>query len=287
MAIDGVSYGQSNPLSLRASPVTLTAHWAALPLATMFTLTVTASNASGTTSVSHTFVTYSSALGCPETSDTTISLDGFSVPSQVCYGNGVPYESYGNSAWGDCELAAAASLEQTWDGEIGDSIAPLDESTIIAEYEQLSGATPDDPSVGLGNSQLFAQWSGAGIVGTTISPQVSTLQTTNTGMIESAIWQFGGVYASVDLPNVDRSLADNTEWNLANSQGATSGHAIALVGYNQTDLFIVTWGRIQAVSWQWWDQYATGAYAVLPTQFVIAGHGPVSSVAALQSDLSA
>jgi hypothetical protein len=140
--------------------------------------------------------------------------------------------------------------------------------------------------VGLANSQLFEQWSGSGIVGTAIGSQMADLPTTNQGLIENAIWQFGGVYASVNLPSADTSIPANAEWNLANSSGPTSGHAVAVVGYDRTDLFIVTWGRIQAVSWQWWSQFATTTYAVLPTQFVASGHGPVSSVAALENVLT-
>ncbi len=63
------------------------------------------------------------------------------------------------------------------------------------------------------------------------------------------------------------------------------GHCVPLVGYDDSHLYCVTWGQVQAVSYPAWHFMSDEAWAVIPGEFK-AGDGRGIDLAALQADLS-
>ena len=77
-------------------------------------------------------------------------------------------------------------------------------------------------------------------------------------------------------------------WTTALTQGEPlGGHAIPVVGYDDSWLYAVTWGAVQRIAYPAWHQIAEEAWAVLSGELLCAkGDGHGVSLAALQADLS-
>ena len=68
-----------------------------------------------------------------------------------------------------------------------------------------------------------------------------------------------------------------------------NGHCIPAVGYDERNVYIVTWGQLKAMSWQFYNAYAEEAYAVLGHDWFntkMGGKAPTASTwPTLQQDL--
>ncbi|MHB1974799.1 MAG: hypothetical protein ACYCR4_11050 [Acidimicrobiales bacterium] len=198
------------------------------------------------------------------------------VPEMSTYwAFGVP-GSYGNTGAGsvaDCTIAAAADLEQIFTA----SARPLPVAPWMAAYTALLAA--EDPgeapgsSAGLSVSSVLAAWQHGGIAGTKVGA-VSPV-TLGRSTIEAAL-ERGPLYAVVDLPApvdpgtsplVDSSYVALSQWSpgLPGSGYFVAGpHALAVVGFDRSSVFLETWGYIQPVTWSWWAAYASQAFSVVP-----------------------
>ena len=47
-----------------------------------------------------------------------------------------------------------------------------------------------------------------------------------------------------------------------------NGHCIPAVAYDARNLYVVTWGELKPMSWQFYDAYADEAFAVLSQDFI-------------------
>src|SRR5438093_1137652 len=56
--------------------------------------------------------------------------------------------------------------------------------------------------------------------------------------------------------------------------GSWGGHAVDVVGFDASGLTVVTWGRLQAMTWSFWDRYCDESYAVLSRDFLSHGRAP-------------
>ena len=50
--------------------------------------------------------------------------------------------------------------------------------------------------------------------------------------------------------------------------GSWGGHAVDVVAYDRHTLTVVTWGRLQEVTWAFWDRYVDEVYAILSVDFL-------------------
>jgi hypothetical protein len=69
-----------------------------------------------------------------------------------------------------------------------------------------------------------------------------------------------------------------------------NGHCVPAVAYDQRFIYVVTWGAIKTMSWQFYAAYADEAFAVLSPDWIDKKVGTSPSgfdMAALQKDLAA
>lgn len=77
-------------------------------------------------------------------------------------------------------------------------------------------------------------------------------------------------------------------WGLGSFVGApvVGGHCVPVVGFDEKALYVVTWGKVQAVSYPGWHYMATEAWAVITGEVAARGDdGRGISLAALEADL--
>jgi len=180
------------------------------------------------------------------------------VPSYGLYGNGE------NDAVGDCTLAAAGDLLQTWDAMNGAANGPLATQPFLDAYHTLVGG-PGGPDIGLTARQVLNFWQRRGIDNNLISSWRSVAAYRNPAAIEDAVARNGAIYASVALPSTDTSFL--ALWSMVEAPYGTpvaGGHALAIIGYDARGPYFATWGGVQHATWQWWKTWGTGAYVVIP-----------------------
>lgn len=69
-----------------------------------------------------------------------------------------------------------------------------------------------------------------------------------------------------------------------------NGHCVPAVAYDQRFIYVVTWGAIKTMTWNFYDTYADEAFAVLSPDWINQKLGTSPSgfnMAALQADLEA
>lgn len=183
---------------------------------------------------------------------------GRRLPIAVDLYSRVPsYGTYGNAdfpAVGDCTLAAVADLLQTWSHS-----GPLRSEPFIAVYYRLDGGSQ---TAGLTIGRVLNFWQHRGIDGYRIRSWRDLGSISSRVGIERAVTRYGALFVDIIIPS---SLPLTGEWSLANSPPSTSAvafHAAALVGYNRTGPVLVTWGRVQQVTWGWWRTWGVDVAAV-------------------------
>jgi hypothetical protein len=206
-----------------------------------------------------------------------------------------------NDNLGDCTIAAAGHLIQEWTANTyGGPGHVVGDADILKAYEVVSGYNPKDPNSDSGAVELdvLNYWRKTGIGGHTIWAFAS-VDPKNVVHVKQATNLFGGLYLGISLPLAAQQLIDAAKpWDLVTSHlngvwkpGSWGGHAVPIVAYDPNWITIVTWGKLQGVSWRFFEAYCEEAWAVLGGTDWMKGTHPVSpngfDLATLQADLKA
>lgn len=193
----------------------------------------------------------------------------------------------GNATLNDCSVAAAGDLNLAWNAELGHPQQTISTGIATSTYFSLTGGA----NSGLNDSQLLSYWQRQGVGNTQIAAY-GAINSQSIQTVKQAIRLFGGLYVTVGI-----SSTTIAEWNAhqpfsipaGQSPTVSTAHVMTAVGYDANYVYGVSWGRLVKMTWGWWTAYAENAWAIIPEQFVTAGHGPIPSipVAELKSWLSA
>jgi len=220
-------------------------------------------------------------------------------PDSVDWQSRVPASAWnidGNDQYGDCTVAAAAHMIETWTYN-ADPGAPVNipPATVVSDYFALTGG-PDD---GLDLLTVLNAWRGNGLP--TGGPQpdrisaYAELTPGNQMEIEQAVALFGGAYIGVVLPDYVLQQALGAPWALPASGPAppadpNNGHCVPLLGYDGTYFYCLTWGAVTPVTPAFLAAYMDEGYAVLSPDWIETAGGEAPSgfdLAQLQADLAA
>jgi len=191
----------------------------------------------------------------------------------------------GNDRYGDCTMAAAAHLIQSWNAQTGESLpVPVDQQ-VVAQYLKLTGGK----DTGLVESQVLKRWMSSGLWDNKIVGY-APVNVHNLDSLKQAIAFFGGVYVGIQVPdNAQDQFRAGKPWTLDpgwQQQSIEGGHAVPLLGYDDQYLYAITWGAVQPMAWDWWSTYGDEAWVILSEEFSRAGKVNGIDVAALQADLA-
>jgi len=218
-----------------------------------------------------------------------------SAPPSVDYGAKVSaWPMYYNDQYGDCTCAAAAHMIQNWTANAGNEISPPD-PTVLSFYEHFVG-TPPPPDEGCDMLSVLKYWRKTGLDQHKVAAFAS-IQLQNQAEAMNGIYLLGGIYIGVALPDSVVPQGGNylaIPWvvppggpvgNAAPNQN--NGHCIPAVAYDATNLYVVTWGALKSMSWQFYAAYADESFAIVSQDFVdVAGQDPVGfSLTQMLSDL--
>jgi hypothetical protein len=199
-----------------------------------------------------------------------------------------------NDRYGDCTCAAAGHMIEEWTANTGNvNIIPDDQ--ILAAYNHFAHGNPD---AGANMLSVLKYWRKTGIGGDKIAA-FAQLEPQNDVQLRDAVSIFGSCYIGLALP--DFAVPPNTDlltvpWLVPGSgpvgnaaPNPENGHCVPAVAYDERFIYVVTWGAIKNMSWQFYDAYADEAFAVLSQDWIDKKLGKAPNgfdMAALQQDLA-
>ncbi len=213
-------------------------------------------------------------------------------PETVDWGKNVPsWPMYLNDKYGDCTCAAAGHMIQNWTAAVGREKSPTD-AQILKFYTHFTMPGPEN---GCDMLSVLKYWRSTGL-GTDKITAFTQLEPRNVNEVKDAVAMFGGCYIGVELPKFALSVSDLSAvpW-VVPPQGPigdaapdpAGGHCILAAAYDSRNLYVVTWGAIKSMSWQFYIDYADEAYAVLSADFLSKKKAPSGfDLAQLKQDLA-
>ena len=69
---------------------------------------------------------------------------------------------------------------------------------------------------------------------------------------------------------MDQFQADEP-WTVVPGPAPTDGHYVPLIGYDAQHLYCVSWGRVQPMTWDFFETYCDEAWALLSHEFLVNG----------------
>ncbi|HTU42104.1 MAG TPA: hypothetical protein VMF10_10355 [Candidatus Aquilonibacter sp.] len=209
----------------------------------------------------------------------------------------IPNNGWGmmdNDTQGDCTCAAAGHMIMDWTANTGkEAIVP--NPKILAFYNHFAHGNPD---AGANMLDVLNYWRKQGLDAHKIIAFAALELKSNTQVMD-AVNLFGACYIGVALPNFAVAPGKNPltiPWVLPPkgpvgdaAPNPQNGHCIPAVAYDQRNIYIVTWGQLKSMSWQFYAAYAEEAFVVLSQDWFnkqLGGKAPNGfDLAALKQDL--
>jgi hypothetical protein len=177
----------------------------------------------------------------------------------------------GNLNAGDCVVAGAGHMVQTWTANQGREVIISDQD-IIRLYSQLTGYDPDTGANddGLNILAFLKFWRNTGVAGHKIGAFVQ-VNPHDHSQLAYANYLFGGVYCGLDLPLTARNqqIWDSTDPALTGNAepGSWGGHCVNLGIHDPLGYVFSTWGEEQYATRSFVDAYCDEAFAIISQDF--------------------
>ena len=217
-------------------------------------------------------------------------------PATIDWGKAVAnWPMMGNDKYGDCTCAAAGHMIEEWTANTA-KVEILPDSAILQAYNYFAKGNAD---AGANMLDVLKYWRKTGIGGDKIAA-FAQLEPHNDVQLQDAVSIFGNCYIGLALPNF--AVPPNTDFlkipwlvppggSVGNAApNPHNGHCVPAVAYDQRFIYVVTWGAVKTMSWQFYDAYADEAFAVLSMDWINKQVGTAPSgfdMTTLQSDLAA
>lgn len=204
-------------------------------------------------------------------------------PAEVVVPSVADWTMLGNDRYGDCGVAGLEHIFMA-DAMIAHE---AEQFPSTAEAEQFYLAYTGGQDSGVVLSDYLAYVRAHGYLGHSVD-SFAPVAVHDVPTLQFAVWAFGAAYTGIVVTQaMQETFAAHQAWGMAtlNSQ-VLGGHCVPIVGYDDTSLFIVTWGEIQEITYPAWHQMSDEAWAVVTGEFVArGGDGRGVTLAALRADL--
>ena len=189
----------------------------------------------------------------------------------------------GNDQYGDCTLAGAVHLRMANSLEYKESNETWPTTDqVVSTYLTLTHGQ----DAGLVEADVLHTWHTAGLFGNRIDGY-APLDHRDEDELRSCVATFGGAYLGIAVPaTAQTQFGDGQPWDLTGypaDRQIVGGHCVPACGYDSDYLYVVTWGKVQKVTWRWLAVYLEEGWAVGTSElFAAAG----VDVVALRADLA-
>ncbi len=189
---------------------------------------------------------------------------------------GHDWHMLGNDKVGNCVFAGAAHEHMVWT-HMGSHGAGVDftDANVISDYAALTGYDGTERSDrGADMVRAASYRRRVGILDSNgqrhkIDAYVA-LRTGNIHDLAMATYLTGAVGIGINFPNSAGRQFDHQEpWGVVRNSKSAGGHYIPCIGRNSAGLFlVVTWGRIQAMTPQFYQEYSDEALGYLSIEIL-------------------
>jgi hypothetical protein len=186
----------------------------------------------------------------------------------------------GYEGCGDCTVASAAHMVDQVAWYALNAPAPVTSKQTLAAYEAITGYNPTTGAndTGCELRQVLQWWVKNGLAG--YKPAAyAQIDIANLDLVKTSISYFGAVYAALEVPAAFETQFDAGQpWNVPTGRSGrqiVGGHAIPLIGYDATYIYVLTWGAVQKVTYAAFAKYFDESWVViLPQLMEAAGKTP-------------
>jgi hypothetical protein len=192
------------------------------------------------------------------------------------------WQMFLNDTYGDCTIAGIANSMLAWNAEVKENThIPTDEEVKNTYFGITGGADS-----GCVEATVLRKFHNEGFFGSKADGYAPVKPHSITQM-HQAIAFYGACYVGVALPlSAQQQTQNGQPWTVVPGSPIEGGHCISFVGYDAHAFYAVTWGQIVEVTYPWWSEYGTEAWAIIAPEFVSAGRGPALDLKSLRADLS-
>lgn len=174
------------------------------------------------------------------------------------------FPMHGNDRYGDCTCAAAAHMVELWTAQRDKEILLTDKQVLDA-YWAITGGH-DTGAVML---NVLNYWRQNGIGGHSL---YAFAKADTDYEMKQSVAMFGGSYIGIGLPLTAQAQTGPSQvWKLVSDYRTNpkavawswGGHAVNVIGYDSSYVYVVTWGFIQKMTWGFLHHYCDERWAAL------------------------
>lgn len=194
------------------------------------------------------------------------------IPDNINWINGVTWPMWNNDKIGCCTQVSVASALRTWTYNVSEEIM-LSDKQVIDNYSAESGYNPENPSSDQGGveTEVLRKWCIDGYETPSGNIKLNDFGYVNpkdTDNVKRAIYLFGGLYIGLSLPQYSLEIP-NGVWDIQyfNNQIA-GGHAVYLHGFDDSYLYLNTWGSEWKMTWSFFEKYCDEAYGLISNEWI-------------------
>lgn len=197
-----------------------------------------------------------------------------SPPGQGHWGHGLTFGMDGNDDYGDCVEAEEDHQNVIWATHTG-RVYGSTADDVLGSYTALTGFNKNDPNTDQGTDMLAAQkfWRSTGLCGVKTDAFVS-VDPQNDFEVQTSVAYYASLAIGIQLPISAQAQTGNGPWTVTSGPdarpGSWGGHCVNVCGYNvpRDAMWVVTWGQIQMMTWDFFRTYCDEAYCALSHEWI-------------------
>jgi hypothetical protein len=179
-------------------------------------------------------------------------------PAARLWHNGITdWGVMGNNNYGNCVIVTAAHMLLCWRANELDDTKRLTDSAVIELSTTMGALDGYNILDRLNYWRQKGMWSDRLWLYAAVDPS-------DPDEVKAAINDFGGLDIGLNMP---RAWQDKQVWDtgtgLAYRPNSWGGHSVPVVGYDADNLYVVTWGAIQKLTYAALATYSDEAYALV------------------------
>jgi len=200
----------------------------------------------------------------------------------------------GNDQYGDCVWAGAAHETMLWNQEANHTVR-FTKKSVLSDYTAVTGFKKTDPNTDQGTNvaDAAAYRRKTGVLDAAGKRHKVAaylrIKTGNLAELKVAAYLFGAVGIGIQVPaSAQEQFAAGQPWDVVEGSPIDGGHYVPVVGFDGTDILVVTWGAVQRMTVDFFTTYCDEAYAYLSDEALTGGKSLEGfNAAQLQADLNA
>lgn len=190
-----------------------------------------------------------------------------------------------NDQIGDCGIAGVYHLIKLW-SEQGNKEFEFTDDQVLEIYRIISGYDPSDPStdVGVYLRDVLQYWKKTGVPDKDGNlnkiAAYALLDQKDHEEVKIAQYLFSGLYIGFEVPAFAMdAFSEGKIWDVQDyNNNVEGGHCVDPMGYGKPSamvtgadkegVYVITWGAVQFMTWEFWDEYVDECWCVFNELFL-------------------